>query len=54
MRQLASPAAAGRRHKGSLDIAKLEPAIRGTPVVESHHARFFCARSSRTAFGNHT
>src|SRR6266480_1624400 len=45
MRQLASPAAAGRRHKGSLDIAKLEPAIRGTPVVESHHARFFCARS---------
>src|SRR5438874_7313871 len=41
MRQLAPPAAAGRRHKGSLDLAKLEPAIRGTPVVESYRARVF-------------
>jgi len=40
---LALPAAAGRLHKGSLDLAKLEPAIRGTPVVESYHARVFCA-----------
>ena len=34
---------AGRLHKGSLDLTKLEPAIRGTPVVESYHARVFCA-----------
>ena len=31
----------GRLDKGSLDLAKLEPAIRGTPVVESYHARVF-------------
>jgi hypothetical protein len=31
----------GRPDKGSLDRAKLEPAIRGTPVVESYHARVF-------------
>jgi hypothetical protein len=53
MRQLAPSATAGRRHKGSLDLAKLEPAIRGTPVVESYHARVL-RRSSRTAFENHT
>src|SRR5205807_10393870 len=41
MRQCAPSAAAGRLHKGSLDIAKLEPAIRGTPVAESYHARVF-------------
>src|SRR6266513_3771763 len=41
MRQLAPSATAGRLDKGSLDLAKLEPAIRGTPVVESHHARVF-------------
>ncbi len=40
---MAPSAAAGRLHKGSFDLAKLEPAIRGTPVVESHHARVFCA-----------
>src|ERR1700737_4605907 len=49
MRQCALSAAVatatrtGRLHKGSLDLAKLEPAFRGTPVVESHHARVFCA-----------
>jgi len=44
MRRFALPAGAGRQHKGSSDLAKLEPAIRGTPVVESHHrAQFFCA-----------
>ena len=48
MRQLAPSATAGRRHKGSLDPAKLEPAIRGTPVVESYHARVFApVRSNR-------
>jgi hypothetical protein len=41
---------AGRPDKGSFDLAKLEPAIRGTPVVESYHARVF-APVSRTAFG---
>ena len=34
---------AGRPDKGSFNLAKLEPAIRGTPVVESYHARVFCA-----------
>src|SRR6266540_2495385 len=40
-RQFVPPATAGWLDKGSLDLAKLEPAIRGTPVVESYHARFF-------------
>ncbi len=52
MRQSAPPAAAGRLHKGSSDLAKLEPAFRGTPVVESYHARVF-APVVRTEFGNH-
>ena len=34
-------AGAGGRYEGSLDFAKLEPAIRGTPVVESHTTRGF-------------
>jgi hypothetical protein len=32
----------------------LEPAIRGTPVVESHTTLGFFAPVSRTDFGNHT
>jgi hypothetical protein len=59
MRQCALSAAVatatktGRLHKGSLDLAKLEPAFRGTPVVDLT-TRGFLRRSSRTEFGNHT
>src|SRR5438477_11394649 len=38
------PPGAGGRHKGSLDFAKLEPAIRGTPVVESQPRAGFLRR----------
>jgi hypothetical protein len=44
---------AGRRHKGSLDLAKLEPAIRGTPVVESYHARVFAPVLSNRIWEQH-
>jgi len=43
MRQVAPPATVGRSHKGSFDLAKLEPAISRHPSGRISPRAGFCA-----------